>query len=203
MFTGGYRRARVNLIGIRVHPALPLLFHVVGIFLGTVAAAIALDHAEREIDARRKSASAGEIAIFHEASTALEAYIRELHGKRDKRAVKCGRGFARQESGLGQNKGAGADRHRDVSVFGRFTNPFQHRLARLTLGGDNDDLCRRRVGSSVIEYDLHSATGVDRGSRVGDRVEMEWAGLEDGSVDVTVNVPWPAEVDDDGAVRNN
>src|SRR6266487_1325892 len=200
MFSGGYRRARVNLIGIRVHPALSLVFHVVSSFLGNVAAVITLDHAEGEIDARRKSASAGEIAIFHEASTALEVNIGELRRKISKRRVKCGGSFAWQESGPGQNKRAGADRHRDVSVFGRFTNPFQHRLARLTLGGDNDDLWRGHVGKSVIGYDLHSATGVDRGSRVGDRVETERAVLEAGNVDVTENFPWPAEVDDDCAV---
>ena len=94
MFSGGYRRARVNLIGIRVHPALPLIFHVLGRFLGNVAAVTALDHAEGEIDARRKSASAGEIAIFHEASTALEVNIGELHRKISKRSMKCGGSFA-------------------------------------------------------------------------------------------------------------
>src|SRR6266700_3977443 len=126
--------------------------------------------------------------------------IWELHGKGDIRCVKCSGGFAGQESGLSQNKRAGADRHRDVSIFGRFTNPFQHRLARLTLGGDNDNLRCGRVGKSVIGYDLHSATGVDRGSRVRDRVETKRAVLEAWNVDVTENFPWPAEVDDDCAV---
>src|SRR5882762_4217385 len=200
MFSGGHRRARVNLIGIRIHPALPLIFHVVGGFLGNVATVVALDHAEREIDTRRKSASAGEIAIFNEASTALEVNIGKLPRKISKRRMKRGGGFAGQESGLSQNKRAGADRHRDVSVFGRFTNPYQHRLARLTLGGDNDNLWRGCVGKSVIGYDLHSATGVDRGSRVGDRVETKWAVLLAGNVDVTENFPWPAKVDDDCAV---
>src|SRR5437899_4518778 len=45
-------------------------------------------HAECEIHARRKSASAGEIAIFHEASTALEMDIWELHRKISKRRMK-------------------------------------------------------------------------------------------------------------------
>src|SRR6266404_1999104 len=77
MFGGGDGRGGINLIGIRVHPALPLIFHVVGSFLGDFAAVVALDHAKREIDARRKSARAGEIAILDEPSSALEIDVWE------------------------------------------------------------------------------------------------------------------------------
>src|SRR5207253_3439409 len=66
MFGGGNRNDSVGLIGIRVHPALSLIFHVVGSFLGDVAAEVALDYPEREIDPRRKSASRREISVFNE-----------------------------------------------------------------------------------------------------------------------------------------
>src|SRR6266567_9024623 len=104
MFSGGYRRARVNLIGIRVHPALSLIFHVVGTFLGNVAAVIALDHAEREIDAGRKPAGGREISIFDEPRAALELNIRKFHRETSERAMKRGRGLAIKQSGLRQNK---------------------------------------------------------------------------------------------------
>ena len=64
--------------------------------------------------------------------------------------MKGGGGFAGQESGLGQNKRAGANRHGYVGVFCRLANPFQHRRAWFTLGRDDDDLRRRNVFKSII-----------------------------------------------------
>ena len=47
---------------------------------------------------------------------------------------------------------------------------------------------------------LHSAAGVDRGSRVGDGVKTEGSVLAARDVDVTENFPWTAEVDDNCTV---
>src|SRR4051812_31142045 len=45
MFGGRKQRGGVDRIGIRIFPALSLIFHVVGGFLGNVAAVVALDYA--------------------------------------------------------------------------------------------------------------------------------------------------------------
>ncbi len=172
-----------------------MIFHVVGSFLGDVAAVVALDHAEREIDARGKSAGAGEIPVFDEPGAALEMDIRELHRKRIKCGVKCGGGFAGQQPGLGQNKGAGANRHRDVGVLGRFTNPFQHRCARFTLGRDDDDLRRGRVYESIVGDNFHPAARSNRISFVRNRVKAEWV-IAAGNHDISEDFPRPAKVDD-------
>ena len=53
-------------------------------------AVIALDNAEREINAGGESARGGEIAVFYESSSPLEPDIWKLFGKVTERAVKCG-----------------------------------------------------------------------------------------------------------------
>ena len=199
MFLSRDRRGGINLIGIGVHPALPLIFHVEGSFLGDIAAVIPLDHAKREIDARRKSAGAGEIAVFHEPGSALEFDIWKLHRKISKRRMKRGRGFAGQQSGLGQNKRPRAHRHGHVGVLGRFTDPLQHRLARFALSGYDDDLRRGGVSKGVIGYDLHSAARMNRLSFVGNGIKAEWV-IAAGNHDIAEDFPGPAKVDDHSAI---
>ena len=72
----------------------------------------------------------------------------------------------------------------------------------LTLGWDDDDIRRRSVCKSVIWDDLHSAAGMNRGSRLGHRIKTKWMILATGSVDILEDLPWSAEVDNHCAFRN-
>src|SRR5437016_7276645 len=109
VFSCGNRPRGVSLIRIRIHPAEPLIFHVISCLLRDLAAEVALDHSERQIDAGGKSARGGKVSIFDEPRSALEVDFRKLIGERNKRAVKCVRGFARQKTGLCQHKCASAN----------------------------------------------------------------------------------------------
>src|SRR4030095_5784286 len=93
MFGAGNRCRRVDLIRFRIHPAKPLIFHVVGSLLRDLAAEIALDDAEREIDSGGESPRTSNVAILDESRSALQVDIRKLVSKTNKRTVKCGRGF--------------------------------------------------------------------------------------------------------------
>src|SRR2546430_17090163 len=61
MFDGRNRRGGVNVIRIRVHPTLPLVFHRIGSFLWDFAPVVALAPGQREIDPGRESARRFEV----------------------------------------------------------------------------------------------------------------------------------------------
>src|SRR5437868_535368 len=82
MFDGRNGRGGVNVIRIRIHPTLPLVFHRIGSFLCDFASVVTLDHAQREIDSGGKSTGRREISVFNETSTAFEVDLRELHRER-------------------------------------------------------------------------------------------------------------------------
>src|SRR4029450_2590520 len=94
VFSAGNWRGRVNLVRIGIHPAKPLIFHVIGCLLRDLAAEIAFDDAECEIKSRGESPSSSEVAILDEPGSTLEVDIRKLVGKRNKCTVVRGRGFA-------------------------------------------------------------------------------------------------------------
>ena len=96
MFGCGNRRDCVDLIRIGIHPALPLILHGVGGLRCDFAPVIALDHAQRQIDARRKAACCGEVPVFNEPRAALELNFRKLHREPIERRMKCGRALAIQ-----------------------------------------------------------------------------------------------------------
>src|SRR4030095_13386250 len=114
MFSGGNGRRCISVIRIGIHPALSLIFQVVGGLLSNVATVVTFDHAQREIDPGRKSAGSGEVAVLNKARAAFELDVRKRHGETPERAVIRGRGFALEQTGLRQNKRAGTDRHRDI-----------------------------------------------------------------------------------------
>jgi hypothetical protein len=202
VFSRGNRRCSVNLVRIGIHPAESLIFHVIGCLLRDLAAEVALDDAEREVNAGGKSAGRSQISIFHEPRSALEMDIRKLIGKRNKRTVICGRCFARQKTGLCQHKCASANRHGHVVSPCRFTNPFQRCLTRFTLGRDNDYFRSRSISKCIIRDNFHPAACMDGRSRFGHGIKAERMIRPSRNHDILKNFPGPGEIDHYRAFRN-
>src|SRR6267142_2500520 len=114
MFRRGNQRGCVSVIGVGIHPTLTLIFHAVGGLLRDIAAVIAFDYTQREIDPGGKTAGGREISILNEPGAALELNVWKRHGETSERAVIGSCAFAIEEAGLGQNKCTSANRHRDV-----------------------------------------------------------------------------------------
>jgi len=98
--------------------------------------------------------------------------------------MKRGGGFAGQESGLGQNKRARADRHRDVSVFGRFTNHFNIRSLGL-LSGKSATTFHAAFGNFAMQFpDIH----LKRGARFVEDGNLASAGGLSSGIDLALRV---------------
>ena len=83
----------IHEVRMGIHPAAALIFHVVRGLFGDFSAKIALDHAEREINAGGNAARRGELAVFDKTHTALDVDIWKYQGEVNVGVVMRGRGL--------------------------------------------------------------------------------------------------------------
>src|SRR5207249_4886851 len=102
-----------------------------------------------------------------------------------------------------QHKCASANRHGHVGGLCRFTNPFQCRLARFTLCGDNDYFRSRSIFKGVIGDNFHPAARIDGRSRFRYGIKVERMIRSSGNHHILKNLPRPGEIDYLCAVRDH
>ena len=104
--------------------------------------------------------------------------------------------LAVQQAGARQNKGAGADRHRDIGACGGVANPGLCCLAGRTLCGDDDDLRRGSIGNRIFGRDLHSAARVNGSGGFRHGIEAEGIKFTTGNADPLKDFPRTAKIND-------
>src|SRR5271154_3955772 len=97
---GGSAQLCVFSVGVGVEPAASLIFEVECGFGRNRAAVVALDDAEREINARRKSARGSKVAVFDESGAPFDLHVGISKLKTGECSVMSGGALAGQQSGF-------------------------------------------------------------------------------------------------------
>ena len=119
----------VDGVRSRVLPGAAEVFELVGRARRDLAAEVAVDDVEGEVDAGGQAAGGRDRPGVDVPEAALDLDVRKLHRERPVgRVVRRGR-LPGEQAGAREQEGAGTDRHRDVGAGSRLAHPVHGRLA--------------------------------------------------------------------------
>jgi len=153
---------RLDLIEFRILPKFAAILQDIGCDLRDILPVIPFHDVQGEVNARGQAAGSGDLSVVDESGSAHEVHGRVLflHARRE-HVVRCG-GRAVEQAILGEHRGAGANRHRDVGRRRIRQQPCFLRIAAAVLRWDDNDLRLGRSLKAIVGND-HKPVGGSHG----------------------------------------